>query len=196
MRVCVVIVLFVGCIVMIDAANPLPNGGGILSPDGKYISGDFDTFFFKQIVLRKLINFNFFTGIIPQIFGPLFKCLKKNIDKCGRGFVQIMLNLLTDSDNIFKCNDTMSLRLLLKIFGNLYQSQLPHIHDKKIHDVFAETVEKIDEQEAGITSGCMNLNQMNQINALFVKVSNILNDRLKGCQCDDNDVTICNLVAK
>lgn len=119
-------------------------------------------------------------GIIPRIFGPIFECLKQNEDRCGFGFIQIMLNLMSDTDLALKMKNPDTMGLLFKTFANLFQMQLPFIRDQKLYDAFVQAVEGNKQQEAALASSGWNTAG---INAFFAKASNLLNDNQHGCRC-------------
>lgn len=206
MKIVAAILIFVGFTVIIDAKAvcKLPNGGQIISPDGKYIPGKFGLallkfielellssdhttngwfargrFFFAihwyRVIRLNLIYFFEFVGIIPRIFGPIFENLKKQSGKCSVGYVQIMLNLMIDTDSALATNNGSNLRLLFKTFAGLFEMQLPFIHNKRLHDTFVQCVEGNKQGEARQSNGSINLCEVNQF---FTKASNSLNDSL------------------
>lgn len=91
------------------------------------------------------------------------------------GYVEIMLNLMTDTDSALTTNNAINLRLLFKVFANLSQMQLPFIHNEKLHEAFVLCVEGNKQEEARLSNGRINWCAVNEF---FVKASNTLNDSL------------------
>lgn len=88
-----------------------------------------------------------------------------------------MRNLTVETNLSLATNNGNSLRLLFKVFGYLFQEQLPFIHNKRLHDAFAEAVEGNRQEEARLLHNHDRINWC-AVNEFFVKASNALNDNL------------------
>lgn len=116
-----------------------------------------------------------FSGIIQCVWGPLFVKLKQRLDRCAIGYIEIMLNVVYDTDYGLITNNASYLRLVFKVFANLYQMQLPIIHDKRLRKTFVETIGEIKPGEERLSNGSVNYRLLNKF---FTKISNDLNDSL------------------
>lgn len=167
-------VLFVMITTKFDAKSvrKLPNGGQILSSNGTYIPGEFGIHEWNSQFKLLFLEFK---GIIPRIFGPLFVNLKNRSSKCSIGYVEIMLNIMNDTDAALTTNNAINLRLLFKVFASLSQMQLQFIRDKPLHEALVLCVQGNREEEARLSNGCID---WVAVNKFFVKASNALNDCL------------------
>lgn len=116
-----------------------------------------------------------FQGIIPRIFYPIFENLRDRSSKCSVGYVEIMLDLVIDTDSALATNNGPNLRLLFKVFANLFRKQLPCIQNRKLYDTFVQCAEGNEEGEAKLANGRIN---WPEVNGFFIKASNTLNDSL------------------
>lgn len=74
----------------------------------------------------------------------------------------MMQNLSPETDLSLKTNNRDSARLLFKVFANLYQQQIPYIHDAKLREVFVQGVAGNIEQETALTKGPINYTKVNE----------------------------------
>lgn len=84
-----------------------------------------------------------------------------------------MLNLLCEADSAILCGDIINLRLLFEVYANCCEQLLPFIQDENLYEVFCQTIEANQQQQAELSNGCLNLNS---IDGFFVQASNGLND--------------------
>lgn len=129
---------------------------------------DFDVFF---------IYFLKFSEIIPRIWNPIFDKLIRRSKKCAVGYAQIMRILTSETDLSLKTNNGNSLRILFKVFGNLFQKQLPFISNKRLHKNFVQAVEGNRQEEARLAKHNNRIDWC-AVNKFFVKAANGLNDIL------------------
>lgn len=85
-----------------------------------------------------------------------------------------MLNLMSDTDSALTTNNGNNLRLLFKIFADLFEKQLPFIRNKKLHESFVQAIEGNKQEEARTTESI----NYREVNEFFTKASNSLNDSL------------------
>lgn len=130
--------------------------------------------FYREKNLNSIFSLKFL-GIILRIFYPIFENLKKQSELCSVGYVEIMLNLVADTDSALATNNAIEMRLLFKVFADLFQKQLPFVRNRKLYDVFVQCVEGNKVGEASLSNGRIN---WCEVNGFFVKASNTLNDSL------------------
>lgn len=116
-----------------------------------------------------------FEGSIPRIWGPMFVDLKVLVPKCAGGYVQILINLLSDDDKSLKRNDLVSFGLLFKIYRDIFEQLLPFVHHKRTYDVIHEIIEENKDYLGQRPDGTIDLNAVNKF---FIRWSNDLNDAI------------------
>lgn len=172
------ILFLIGVIVIIEAKpKKLLNGGSLLAPNGKYIPGKF-AFSFLLVQSLTLGIFPHLSGIILRIWDkPLLERLKHRSKKCAIGYVEMMQNLAPETDLALTTNNGNSLRLLFKVYGYLYQMQIPFTHNRRLREAFVQAVEGNKREEARLLN---NNNRINypKVNEFFVIAANSLNDIL------------------
>lgn len=176
---------FVGFAVTTVNGRQLLNGGQILSADGKYIPGKFSFFwesFFKVHSVMCFCDFLFillccfeFTDILIVQWTPIFEELKSYVQPDGIGYIDIQLHLQTDTNESLETHNRRLLQLLYKVFGDLFEKQIPYIQNKRLRAIYAQAVEGNKQQEEELKRGHFNLDS---INLFFTIASNNLNDFL------------------
>lgn len=115
-----------------------------------------------------------FVGIILEIFGPLYDVQEQQSSKCSAGYVQIMRNLLIDTDTALITKDSSYLLLTLKVYRNFFKALLPLIHGK-LYRMYFKSLQlgkpELESLENGYIDWC-GINKQFSINA------NDLNDAL------------------
>lgn len=92
---------------------------------------------------------------------------------------------MTEVDSAIEKKNSDTLRLLYKVYAELFQRLLPHIRDKKIHAVIVKTIKRCKQQRRASVNGCIHLTS---INRMSMQLSKAWNNGLKerACDCDDN----------
>lgn len=87
-----------------------------------------------------------------------------------------MLDLVIDTDSALATNNGPNMRLLFKVFADLFQKQLPFIpKNGKLYNAFVQCVAGNRLGEARLANGHIN---WPEVNGFFIKASNTLNDSL------------------
>lgn len=73
-----------------------------------------------------------------------------------------MVDLLSETDSALKSNDSSYMRVIYKVYGDLFRAVLPYIRDKHVHDIIAKTVQENQQQQAEVKNGCVNATSVNR----------------------------------
>lgn len=137
-------------------------------------------------MLESMLFFSFaFRGRLQDIWNPIFEQLKSHVDKCGIGYIDILIDLITEVDVAYETKNSETLRLLYKVYADLMDALLSSTRDKHVQAVLIKTIDICRQQQEEIVSGCIDFTSINRI---VVSLSKDFKNTLNGndCGCDGN----------
>lgn len=82
---------------------------------------------------------------------------------------------MADTDFALATNNGINLRLLFKVFADLFQKQLPCVQNRRLYRAFVQCAEGNKQEEARLSNGRINWCKVNEF---FTKASNDFNNLL------------------
>lgn len=105
----------------------------------------------------------------------MYDVQEQQSNKCCVGYIQIMRNLMNDTDAALATNNPTNLRFLFKTYADLSEKELPCIEDKKLYQAYVACVKANRQEQARLSNGRINYCA---VNTFFVNAANGLNDSL------------------
>lgn len=117
----------------------------------------------------------FFLDIMQRVWDPLLEKLKSYVKPCGIGYIDMMINHATDTQESLETQNARLLQHLFKMYGELFANQIPYIKNGELRAIYAQAVKGNKQQEDELSKGIFDLDSINQF---FKTASNGLNDFL------------------
>lgn len=95
-------------------------------------------------------------------WGPLFEGLKSFVDPCGVGYIEIQEDHMVDTEESLETRNAKLLEVLFRVFGDLFEEQIPHIKNGQLRRIYAQAVEGNRQKEKELAHEPMNMYSMNE----------------------------------
>lgn len=108
-----------------------------------------------------ICDFFVFLGIFERQWYPVLQGLKSYVDSPGVAYSDIMQDFLPDTNDALRTRNARLLQFLSKLSADLYEKQLPYIHNVKLRALYVQGITGNRQLAQQLKCGQVNLNQLN-----------------------------------